>query len=115
MFTNLLREERGKNIDKSIHPNNDCVVEDQADKDDQDNHNKITDNFPYQIDSSFLNPALSVLLNDPSTQENDDEQVSTLQDYDLDVDIEEYLIGISSSLAQEGIASEGEQNDHYQE
>ena len=78
MFTDLLREEWGKNIDKSIHPNNDCVVEDQADKDDQDNHNKITDNFSYPIDSSSLDLALSVLLNNPLTRENDDEQVSTL-------------------------------------
>ena len=39
MFTKLLREEWGKNTDKSIQPNNnDCVVEDQSDKDDQDNH-----------------------------------------------------------------------------
>ena len=28
MFTDLLREEWGKSIDKSIDPNNDCVVED---------------------------------------------------------------------------------------
>ena len=32
MFTYLLRELWGKNINKSIHQNNDCVVEDQADK-----------------------------------------------------------------------------------
>ena len=56
-----------------------------------------------------------MLLNDPSTQENDDEQVSTLQDYDLDVDIEEELIRIFSSLAQEGIDNEGKQNYQYQE
>ena len=78
MFTDLLKKKWGKNIDKSIHPNNDCVVEDQADKDGQDNHTKITDDFPYQIDSSSLDPALSVLLNDPSTQENDYEKVLTL-------------------------------------
>ena len=54
-----------------------------------------------------------MLLNDPSTQENDDEEVSTLQDYDLDVDIEEELFRIFSSLAQEGIDNEGEQNDQY--
>ena len=41
MFTKLLKEEWGKKIDQSIHPNNDCVVEDQSDKDDQDNHNEI--------------------------------------------------------------------------
>ena len=34
MFTKLSREEWVKNIDKSIQPNNDCVVEDQSDKDD---------------------------------------------------------------------------------
>ena len=115
MFTNLLKKEWGKSIDKPIDPNNDCVVEDQSDKDDQDNHDEITDDFPYQIDSSSLDPTFSVLLNDPSTQENVDEQVSTLQDYDLDVDIEEELIRIFSSLAQEGIDNEGEQNDQYQE
>ena len=38
MFTNLLRKEWGESIDESIHPNNDCVVEDQSDEDDQDNH-----------------------------------------------------------------------------
>ena len=54
MFTYLLRKAWGRNIDKSIHPNNDCVLEDQADKDDHDNHNKITDDFPYQIDNSCL-------------------------------------------------------------
>ena len=86
MFIDLLREEWGKNIDKSIHPNNGCVVEDQSDKYDQDNHNKITDDFPYQIDSSSLNHTSNVLLNDPSTQENDDEQVSILQYCDLEVD-----------------------------
>ena len=42
MFTNLLRKEWGESIDESIHPNNDCVVEDQSDKYDQDNHNEIT-------------------------------------------------------------------------
>ena len=35
-------------------------------------------------------------LNDHSIQENDDEEMSTLQDYDSNIDIE------------------GEQNDHYQ-
>ena len=71
MFTKLLRDEWGKKLDKSMQPNNDCVVVDQYDKDDQDNHNDMTDEFPYQIDSSLLNPTLSVLLNDPSNQEND--------------------------------------------
>ena len=54
-------------------------------------------------------------LNDSSMQENDDDQISTLQDYDLDIDIEGELIKIWSSLAQEGTNQEGEQNDYYQE
>ena len=34
MFTKLLRDEWGKNIDESMQPNNDCVVVDQFDKND---------------------------------------------------------------------------------
>ena len=45
MFTMLLREGWGKNIDEFIQPNNDCVVEGLSDKDDQDRYNKITDVF----------------------------------------------------------------------
>ena len=46
MFTKLLRDEWGKNIQKSIQPcNNDCGVEDHSNKDDQDNHNEITDDI----------------------------------------------------------------------
>ena len=115
MLTKLLREEWGKNIDESIQPNNDCVVEDQSDKDDQDKHNEITDYFPYQIDSSSPDPTVDMPLNDSSMQESDDDQISTLQDYDHDIDIEVELIKILSSLAQEGTNKEGEQNDHYQE
>ena len=33
MFTDLLRKEWGESIDESMHPNNDCVVEDQSNKD----------------------------------------------------------------------------------
>ena len=58
---------------------------------------------------------MDVPLNDSSMQESDDYQISTLQDYDLDIDIEGELIKILSSLAQEGTNKEGEQNDHYQE
>ena len=54
-------------------------------------------------------------LNDSSMQESDDDQISTLQDYDLDINIEGELIKILSSLAQEGTNKEGEKNDHYQE
>ena len=51
-------------------------------------------------------------LNDSLMQENDDnEQISTLHDYDLGIDIEGELLRILSSLPKE----EGEQNDHYQE
>ena len=61
-------------------------------------------------------PTLSVPLNDPSTRENDDnEQISTLQDYDLGIDIEGELLRILSSLPEEATDKEGEQNDHYQE
>ena len=91
-----------------MQPNNDCVVVDHSDKDNQDNHNKITDDFPYQIDSSSPNPTVDMPLNDSSMRENDDDQISTLQDYDLHIDIEGELIKILSSL-------EGEQNDHCQE
>ena len=50
-------------------------------------------------------------LNDSLMQENDDnEQISTLQDYDLSIDIEGKLLRILTSLPEE----EGEQNDHYQ-
>ena len=103
MFTKLLRDEWGKSIDESIQPNNDCVVVDQSDKDDQDNHNEITDNFLSQIDSSSPEPTMNVPLNDPSIQENDDEQMPTLQVYDLDIGIERELIRIFSSLAIRGI------------
>ena len=65
MFTKLLREEWGKNIDKSIEPNNDCVVEDKSNKDDQDNHNEITQDFLCQIDFSYPKPTVNVPLNDP--------------------------------------------------
>ena len=71
MFTKLLRDEWGKSIDNSMQPNNDSVVVDQCDKDDKDNNNDMSRNFPYQIDSSSLNPTLRVFLNDPSNQEND--------------------------------------------
>ena len=54
-------------------------------------------------------------LNDSSMQESDNDQISTLQDYDLDIDIEGELIKILSSLAQEGTNKEEEKNDHYQE
>ena len=54
-------------------------------------------------------------MNDSSMQESDDDQISTFQDYDLNIDIEGELIKILSSLAQEGTNKEGEQNDHYQE
>ena len=47
-------------------------------------------------------------LNDSSMRENDDDQISTLQDYDLDIDIEVELIRILSSLAEEGTNKEGE-------
>ena len=66
MFTDLLRKEWGTSIDESIHLNNDCVVEDQSDKADQDNHNEITDDFPYQIDFSSLDPTMDMPLNDSS-------------------------------------------------
>ena len=35
-------------------------------------------------------------LNDPSIQENDDEKMSTLQDYDFNIDIEGELVRILS-------------------
>ena len=56
-----------------------------------------------------------MLLNDSLMQGSDDDQISTLQDYDLDIDIKGELIKILSSLAQEGTNEKGEQNDHYQE
>ena len=98
-----------------MQPNNDCVVEDQSDEDDQDNHNDITGDFLYQIDSSSPDPTVDMPLNDSSMQENNDEQMSTLQDCNFDIDIEGELIKIWSSLAQEGTNQEGEQNNHYQE
>ena len=82
-----------------MQPHNDCVVVDQSAKDDQDNHNKITNNFPYQIDSSSPDPTVDMPLNDSSMQESDANQIPTLQDYDLDLDIEGELIKILSSLA----------------
>ena len=93
-----------------MQPNIDYVVEDQADKDDQYNHNKITDDFPYQIDSSFPDSAMNMPLNDLSIQENGDEEMQTLHDYDLDIDIEGELIKILSSVSQEGTTKE--QNDY---
>ena len=96
MFTKLLREEWGKNIDESMQPNNDFIVEDQSDKDDEDNHNEITNDFPFQIDSSSPDPTVDIPLNDSSMQERDDDQISTLQNYGLDIDIEEEIIRILS-------------------
>ena len=113
MFTDLLIKEWGKSIDKSIHPNNDCVVDDQSDEDDQDNHNEIIDNFPHQIDSSSPDPTVDMPLNDSSMQTSDNDQISILQDYDLDIGIEGELIKILSSLAQEGTNKEEEQNYLY--
>ena len=54
-------------------------------------------------------------LSDPSMQGNDDEKMSTLQDYDFDIDIEGELIRFLSSLPKEGTNKEREQNDHFQE
>ena len=45
---------------------------------------------------------MNMPLNDPSIQKNDDEEMSTLKDYDLDIDIEGELGRILSSLLQEG-------------
>ena len=92
MFTDLLRKEWGESIDESIHPNNDFVVEDQSDKDNQDNHNEITDDIPHQTDSSSPDPTVNMPLNESSMQKSDNDQISTLQDYDLDIDIEGELI-----------------------
>ena len=96
MFTNLLRKEWGESIDESIHPNNDCVVEDQSDKDNQDNHNEITDDIPHQTDPSSLDPIVDMPLNESSMQKSDNDQI--LPDYDLDIDIEGEIIKILSSL-----------------
>ena len=106
MFTNLLRKEWGKTIDESRQPNNDGVVVDHSDKDNQDNHNEITDDIPHQTDSSSPDPIVDMPLNDSSMRDNDDDQISTLQDYDLDVDIEGEVIKMVSSLAQEGTNKE---------
>ena len=46
-------------------------------------------------------------LNDFSLRENDDDQISIFQDYDLDIDIEGELIKILASLSQEGTNKEG--------
>ena len=56
MFTNLLKEEWGENIDESleIQSSNDCDVEDHFDEDDQDNNYDC----PYQFD--FSSPELMV-------------------------------------------------------
>ena len=78
MFTELLRKEWGKIVDESMQPNNDCLVEDQSDEDDQDNHSEITDDFLYQIDSSSPDPTMDMPLNDSSMQENNDEKMSPL-------------------------------------
>ena len=93
MFIDLLREEWGKHIDESIQSDNDGVVEEQSDKDEKDNHYEITDDFPHQIGSSSPEPTMNTPLNDHSIQENYNEEILTLQDYDIDV--------------------EGEHNDHY--
>ena len=77
MFTDLLRKEWGESIDESIHPNNDCVVEDQSDKDNQHNHNEITDDILHQPDSSSPDPIVDMPLNDSSMQESDDDQINS--------------------------------------
>ena len=69
-------------------PNNDCLVENQFDEDDQDNHSEIIDDFLYQIDSSSPDPTMEVPLNDSSMEENNDEKMSIFQDYKFDIDIE---------------------------
>ena len=78
MFTKLLREEWGNKIDESIQLDNDGV---------QDNHNEIINDFPYQIDSSSPDPTVDMPLNDSLMQKNNDEQISTLQDYNFDINI----------------------------
>ena len=70
-----------------MQPNNDCLVEDQSDEDDQDNHSEIIHDFLYQIDSSSPDPTVDMPLNDSLMQKNNDEQISTLQDYNFDINI----------------------------
>ena len=70
----------------------------------------MPDDCPSGFDLSSPEPTVDMPLNDSSMQENDDnEQISTLQDYNLGIDIEGELIRTLSSLPEE----EGEQNDHY--
>ena len=95
-----------------MQPNSDCLVEDKFDEDDQDNYSEITDDFLYQIDSSSPDPTIDMHLNDFSMQENNDEQMSTLHDYNFDVDIEGEPVRILSSSPHEGTYKEGEWNDH---
>ena len=84
-----------------MQPNNECLVEDQSDEDDQDNHSEIMHDFLYQIDSSSPDPTIDIPLNDFSMQENNDEQMSTLPECNVDIDIEGELVRILSSSPHE--------------
>ena len=63
MFTDLLKKERGENIDEPSEPqsSNDCNVDDQFDEDDQDHDDDISNGCPYQFDFSSPKLMVSVL------------------------------------------------------
>ena len=117
MFTDLLIEEWGVGIKQYIDEQlgDDCVNENQFGEDDQESNDEIADDCPHGFYFSSPEPIVDMPLNDSSMQENDYDQISTIQDYDLDIDIEGELIKSWSSLAKEGTNQEGEQNNHYQE
>ena len=100
------------------------VDENQFEEDHQDNDDGLTNDCPYQIDFSSLEPIVNVplieLLSDPSIRENvieflknsqDDEPISN---YDLNINLEESIIIVSSS-PEEGTNKEGDPTNHHQE
>ena len=96
MFTDLLIEEWGVDIKQSIEEQlgDDCVNGDQFDEDDQESNEEIIEDCCSEFDFSSPDPTVDMPLNDSSMQESDDDQISTLQDYNLDIDIEGELIKI---------------------
>ena len=91
MFTDLLIEEWGVGIKQSIKEElgDDCVNENQFDEDNQGSNDEIANDCPSGFDFSSLEQTVDMPLNDSSMQENDDnEQISTLQGYNLGIDIE---------------------------
>ena len=64
MFTELLKDEWGDNIEESTkEPSSDgCVVEDQFDEDNQVDVDETTNDCPYQVDFSSPKPVTNFFV-----------------------------------------------------